>query len=89
MKRRRLFLLLPLLCLSLSGCVDDRIKRASSLLNVKTQVAAKEFEAATTPALKAEVAKRYFDNAPTMTQVLEDYMFGRKPQSQPLPAPTP
>lgn len=86
MKRFRLFWLVPLLCLVTAGCVDDRVKRASSVLNAKTQTAAKEFGAAATPEAKAAVAARYFDNAPDMTQVLDDYLFGRKPQQ---PSTTP
>jgi hypothetical protein len=81
----RFFALITLLVL-LTGCPkDERIKRQSSLLNVKTQVTAKEFNDAPTPEKKVEVAKEYFDTAPKMTQVLDDYMAGREP----APAPTP
>jgi len=70
-----LFLLFPLLV----GCVDARIKRAASLANTKTQVEAKEFEVAKTPEEKLAIAKRHFDTLPKFTQVLDDYVNGRKP----------
>lgn len=75
-----LFLLFPLLV----GCVDARIRRAASLTNTKTQVEAKEFEAAKTDAEKLAIAKKHFDTLPKFTQVLDDYVNGRKPVS---PAP--
>lgn len=69
------------------GCSKDaRIKRQVSLLNVKTQVAAAEYKEAKTPEAKDKVATEYFNTAPKMTQVVEDYMFGREPQE---PKPTP
>lgn len=75
-----------ILVVLLAGCEKDaRIKRQSSLLNVKTQVTAKEFNEAPTPEKKVEIAKEFFDTAPKMTQVLDDYMAGREP----APAPTP
>lgn len=65
------------LVLSLAGCLDSRIKRASSLVNVKTQVEAKEFNEAKTDAEKLQIAKRHFETLPPYTQVLDDYMHGR------------
>jgi hypothetical protein len=88
MKRFK-FLSLLLVCFALVGCIDDRIKRASSVVNAKTQVAAKEFAAAPTDPAKVEVAKRYFDNAPALTQVLDDYLAGRKPAPVVVPASVP
>jgi hypothetical protein len=68
------------LCLLLTGCpADARIKRQSSLLDVKTKVAAEEFKAAATPEAKIKVAETWFETAPKMTQVLDDYLHGRKP----------
>lgn len=61
------------------GCVDGRTKRAASLLNVKTQVATKEYVAAGTVEDKVKVADEYFGNAADFTQVLDDYLHGRKP----------
>lgn len=63
----------------LSGCVDDRVLRLSSLLAVKTATARKEFEAAPTDAKKAEVARAYFDNSPAMTKLLYEYLRGVEP----------
>lgn len=72
------FVCLSLLC----GCAkDDRMKRQASLLNAKTQTAQTELAAAPTAEAKAEVAKEYFADAPQMTQVISDYMFGRTPQT--------
>jgi PBP1b-binding outer membrane lipoprotein LpoB len=82
--------LVALLALILTGCIDDRIKRQSSLLNVKTQVAAKEYKAADTPDKKVAVADEYFRTAPAMTQIMDDYMQGKdpqKPQVDPVPNP--
>jgi len=62
-----------------SGCIDPRIKREVSLINVMTVTAAEEFNAATTPEAKVQAAKEFLDVAPKHTQVLEDYVFGRKP----------
>lgn len=74
----------------LSGCIDDRIKRQGSLLNVKTQVTANEFNAAATPAEKLKIAGTYFESAPKMTQIMDDYLQGRKPvNSAPVVTPTP
>lgn len=83
------------LCLLLTGCpADARIQRQSSLLNVKTKVAAEEFKAAATPEAKVKVAETWFENAPAMTQVLDDYLQGKKPQGpkpgeKPATPPTP
>jgi hypothetical protein len=82
----RFFALITLLVL-MTGCPkDERIKRQSSLLNTKTQVTAKEYEEAPTPEKKVEIATEFFKTAPKMTQVLDDYMFGREPA--PVPTPT-
>jgi hypothetical protein len=68
-----------------SGCTsDDRVKRAASLLNVKTQTANKEFTAAQTEADKVKIAAEYFRNAPEFTQVIEDYLFKKKPSTTPI-----
>jgi hypothetical protein len=72
--------LIPLVLLFASGCVDDRVKRASSVLNAKTQVANEEFDKATTPEAKIKVANDYFKTAPAMTQVLQDYLTGVDPK---------
>lgn len=61
------------------GCVDARIKRAASLANTKTQVEAREFESATTPEEKLKIADRHFKTLPKFTQILDDYVNGRKP----------
>ncbi len=80
------FLAIPLLF----GCEKDaRILRQTSMLNQKTQLAAREFDASKTPDDKIRVAKGYFDTAPKMTQVLDDYMSGKKPADPPTAAPTP
>jgi hypothetical protein len=72
----------------LTGCpADARIKRQASLLNVKTAVASEEFKAAATPEAKVKVAETWFENAPKMTQVLDDYLQGKKPQAPKPPAP--
>lgn len=76
---RKLFFV-ALLALVMTGCIDDRIKRQGSLLNVKTQVAAKEYKAADTPDNKNAVADEYFRTAPAMTQVMDDYLQGKDPQ---------
>jgi hypothetical protein len=78
--RLRLLLVPPLLFV-LTGCpADARIKRQSSLLNVKTKVAADEFKKAVKPEEKLKVAEVWFETAPKMTQVLDDYMQGKKPE---------
>lgn len=77
---KTLKMLLPLVLLFLlPACVDGRIKEASSLVNTKTVVTAKEYKAAKTPEEKVKIADEYFDTAPRLTQVLEDYMYGREP----------
>ena len=75
------FILIPLVLLFASGCIDDRIKRESSVLNAKTQVANEEFDKATTPEAKIQIAKDYFRTAPAMTQVLQDYLTGAQPKT--------
>lgn len=75
---------LLIILLSFTGCEkDDRAKRAASLLNVKTQVAAKEFKAAKDDAERFRVIGEYFQNAGDLTQALEDYMFSREAKSTP------
>ena len=87
---KRILLAVSLL-LFVTGCFDERIKREASLLNTATIVAAKEFSAATDDKKKIEIARNYFQDAPAMTQVLEDYLYARQPAPapvvQPLPAP--
>jgi len=65
-----------------SGCIDSRIKRAASLVNVKTTVEAREFEIAKTPEEKLKIAETHFKTLPPLTQVLDDYMQGKKPVDQ-------
>jgi hypothetical protein len=69
-----------------SGCsTDDRVKRAASLLNVKTQTADKEFTAAQTDADKVKIATEFFRTASEFTQVIEDYLFKNKPKESTTP----
>lgn len=82
-------LLICLLVLCASGCVDDRIKRASSLTRTKAEVAKKEFEAAKTPEEKIAIAENWFNSAPKMLSAIDDYLWGRPPTPEPVPAPTP
>lgn len=63
-----------------SGCIDSRIKRAASLVNVKTTVESKEFSDAKTSEEKLKIAENHFKTLSPLTQVLDDYMQGRKPQ---------
>lgn len=88
MKRFRLLLALPLI-LMLTGCPrDNRIKRVSSLNRVQVETAKKEFEEAPTPEKKNEIAKEYFETAPDLLGVVDDYMQGRKPSGpEKLPVP--
>ncbi len=91
MKHYRLLLALPCLLL-LTGCPkDDRAKRAASLNRVQVETAKKEYEAAPTPEKKDEVAKEYFETAPALIGVVDDYMQGRKPSGpedlEPKPKP--
>jgi hypothetical protein len=65
----------------LAGCTDDRVKRAVSFFNVKTTTAADEFKAAKTDAEKVEIAERYFNTAPSFTQLAVDYVFGQEPSA--------
>jgi hypothetical protein len=78
------FLLLSFLLLGLAGCVDGRIKQAASLSNVKAQVTAKEYKAAKTPEEKLKIAEEYFNTAPRLTQVVEDYLYGRNVPAAPV-----
>lgn len=88
MRRLALVLMTSVMLLScFSGCMDDRIRRQVSLLNVKTKTAASEYDTAKTPEEKDVVAKAYFKDAPAMTQVIDDYAYRRKPQVT-APAPT-
>ena len=79
MRKAKIICLSAFLVFVLAGCIDARTKRAANLLNVKTQVAAKEYNAAPTPGEKLKVADEYFRNAGEFTQVLDDYLQGRKP----------
>ena len=95
MRKAKLILVAAVLVLA-AGCVDARIKRQASMLNVKTGVATSEFANAKTDADKIKVANNYFLKGPNgepsaqdMTQVLEDYAFGRQPVVVPPPAPAP
>lgn len=75
----------PLMLLVLTtGCIDDRMKRLSSLNDVKTQTAREEFEAAKTDAEKVQIAREYFRNAPEIARTINDYMHGRKPADLPV-----
>lgn len=75
------FILILVTLLFVSGCaVDDRVKRASTVLNAKTQVASNELDKADTPEAKVKVAEDYFKTAPAMTQVLQDYLTGTDPK---------
>lgn len=63
------------------GCVDPRIKREISLINVMTSTAAEEFKEAPDDAAKVKVADDFFQVAPKHTKVVDDYIFGRKPEA--------
>ncbi len=88
--RTRLIQSLLALCLVFAacGCIDDRIKQQASLLDAKTKVAKKEYNAAGTPDAKCKVADEYFRNADQMTDVIAAYMYGRKPTEEPPPTST-
>lgn len=75
-----LLVIAVIILVSCSGCIDSRIKRAASLVNTKTTVEAKEFENAKTSEEKLKIAENHFKTLPALTQVLDDYMQGRKPQ---------
>jgi hypothetical protein len=81
---RKIFLIVLISCF-LTGCVDDRCKRASSLSRVKVEVAKEEFKAADTPEKKTKVAEAYFDNAPALIGAVDDYLHGRDPAVSALP----
>jgi len=83
---KRTLWLAPLLLLVLAGCSKDaRIKRAASMLNVKTQTEAQEYEAAESAERKLEIADHHFKTVPKFTQIIDDYLHGREPKG-PLPA---
>jgi hypothetical protein len=65
-----------------SGCIDSRIKRAASLVNTKTTIESKEFSDAKTTEEKLRIAENHFKTLPPLTQVLDDYMQGKKPVDQ-------
>jgi len=70
---------LILLACMLGGCAKDaRIRRSSSLLNVKTQTATREWNAALTAEEKIKVGEEYFRNAYQFTETLDDYLHGRE-----------
>lgn len=79
--------LLPgvLLACLLTGCVDARVKRASSLSKVKVDVAKEEFDKAKTDADKVKVAGDYFETAPKLIGAVDDYLHGREPVEEPNP----
>ena len=79
---RKILLALFVVC-AVSGCVDDRTKRASSLSKVKVDVAKTEFNAADTPEKKIKIAGDYFDNAPALIGAVDDYIHGRDPGAVP------
>jgi len=81
---RKIFLLALVFCF-MTGCVDDRVKRASSLSRVKVTVAKEEFKAADTPEKKVKVAEAYFDNAPALLGAVDDYLHGRDPAVPAIP----
>ena len=69
----------------LSGCGKDaRIRRQASYVNVVTQTAAREFKEAATETEKVKIADTYFERMPKHTQIMEDYLLGKKPST---PAP--
>lgn len=73
---------LILVTLTLSGCMDDRIRRQTSLLDIKTKTAAHDFSVAITPEARIEIAQDYFKDAPAMTEVLVDYAFSQQPATK-------
>lgn len=76
-------------CLLLAGCVDSRVKREANLLNEKTKVAKKEYDAAPTPEEKVKVADAYFVDAQNMTQIITDGLSGNSPTPvPPIPPPS-
>ena len=78
-------LMLTVLLIVLPGCTKDaRIKRAAALTNTKMQVEAAEYEAAATLEKKKEIADHHFKTMPKFTQVIDDYLQGRKPQEPTL-----
>ena len=83
----RNFLIIPVIALALCSCVDQRTKRASSLANVETQTAKKEYKAAKTPEEKVKVADEYFDTCPDLIQTVDDYLHGREPKKDPANVP--
>ena len=83
---KKILLAIALLAL-LSGCIDERTKRASNLLETKTEVAADEFGKASTDAAKVEVAKEYFVNAPKLAKALNQYLHGVNPDDAQFVAP--
>jgi len=85
-KKGLLILFALVLTTILYGCVDARMRRAASLVNVKTQTDATEFSTVKTDAEKIVVAKRHFESLPKFTQVLDDYCHGKQPTG-PIPEP--
>ena len=72
------------MCLLLVGCVDSRIKREANLLNEKTKVATREYNAAPTSEEKLKVADNYFVDAQNMTQIVTDGLSGNPPTPIPF-----
>lgn len=83
----RNFLIVPVFVLLLCGCIDARTKRASSLANVATQTAKREYEAADTPEKKVRVADEYFKEIPPIINAVDDYIHGREPVKDPVNVP--
>jgi len=69
-------------CLCVVGCQDNRVKRGSSLLRVKTETAKKEFNEAETAEAKVKVAEEYFETAPALVNAIDDYVHGRNPDDK-------
>jgi hypothetical protein len=84
---RKLFIALSLVVL-VTGCTDVRIKRQINLTDVKTQVAANEFNKAATDKEKVQIADKYLNGAPDkgvpgmkhMTAVVSSYFNHKNPE---------
>lgn len=82
----RYTILITLLAFSTAGCIDARIKRASSALVVATAQAKKDRDNAKTEAERKAIDDMYFQQAPRMAQLVDDYLNGRTPQDLTTPA---
>jgi hypothetical protein len=84
---RKIFAALALVVL-LSGCTDTRVKRQISLMDVKTNVTAEEFNKAPTDQEKIRIADKYFNGAPEksvpgmkhMTSAVNSYFNHKNPE---------